>query len=111
MGLAVVSFFVVSALGTAIGIVYGLLASFCTKYTHHSRVLEPAFVCLLAFMAYLTAEMFHLSGIVSILFLNHLFLTMSIYFLCVSFLGVHMVYNESVYEKSGLDFLGEKENL
>ncbi|XP_057317480.1 sodium/hydrogen exchanger 2-like isoform X2 [Hydractinia symbiolongicarpus] len=68
IGLAIASFFVVSIGGTIIGIVFALVTSFITKYTEHVRVIEPVFVFLMAYMSYLSAEIFHFSGIMSILF-------------------------------------------
>ncbi|XP_066925100.1 sodium/hydrogen exchanger 1-like [Clytia hemisphaerica] len=68
IGLAFASFLVVSLGGTLIGIIFGLLTSFITKFTEHVRVIEPVFVFLMAYMSYLTAEIFHFSGIISILF-------------------------------------------
>jgi len=58
-------FFIVGFGGVIIGVIYGLLCSFITKYTAHVRVIEPIFVFLLAYLSYLTAEMFHLSGIMA----------------------------------------------
>jgi len=68
IGLAIASFFVVSIGGTFIGITFALLASFITKFTNHVLVIEPVFVFLMSYLAYLTAEVFHFSGIMSILF-------------------------------------------
>ena len=58
-------FFIVGIGGVLIGIVFGLFCAFITKYTSHVRVIEPIFVFLLAYLGYLTAEMFHLSGIMA----------------------------------------------
>ena len=59
------SFFVVSLGGTFIGIVFGILTSFLSKYTTSVAVIEPMFPFIMGYLAYLTAEMFHLSGILS----------------------------------------------
>ncbi|XP_068695685.1 Na(+)/H(+) exchanger beta-like [Montipora foliosa] len=60
------SFLVVSVGGTILGFLWGLATAFVTKYTDHVRVIEPIFVFVMSYLAYLTAEMFHLSGIMSI---------------------------------------------
>lgn len=60
------SFFVVSLGGTFLGLLWGLATAFITKYTDHVRVIEPIFVFVMSYLAYLTAELFHFSGIMSI---------------------------------------------
>ncbi|KAJ7360359.1 hypothetical protein OS493_016991 [Desmophyllum pertusum] len=60
------SFFVVSIGGTLLGLLWGLATAFVTKYTDHVRVIEPIFVFVMSYLSYLTAELFHLSGIMSI---------------------------------------------
>ncbi|KAM4700554.1 sodium/hydrogen exchanger 2-like [Discoglossus pictus] len=52
--------------GVLIGIVFGFVAAFTTRFTHNIRVIEPLFVFLYSYLSYLTAEMFHLSGIMAI---------------------------------------------
>ncbi|XP_072013196.1 Na(+)/H(+) exchanger beta-like isoform X2 [Amphiura filiformis] len=64
--LGVVSFFVVSIGGIIIGLIYGVITAFCTKYTIRVRVIEPIFVFVMSYLSYLTAEMFRLSPILSI---------------------------------------------
>jgi len=64
----ILQFFVVGIGGVLIGVLFGLFCAFITKYTAHVRVIEPIFVFLLAYLAYLTAEMFHLSGIMAYVF-------------------------------------------
>ncbi|KAG1683641.1 Sodium/hydrogen exchanger 2 [Nymphon striatum] len=59
------NFFVVALGGTAIGIIWGLLTSFVTRFTHYVRVIEPLFVLMMAYLSYLTAEIFHMSGILA----------------------------------------------
>lgn len=63
--LGVVCFFVVSLGGIMVGGVYGVLAAFTSRFTSHTRVIEPLFVFLYSYMAYLSAEVFHLSGIMA----------------------------------------------
>lgn len=62
---AVASFFIIVFVSTAIGIVYGLIGSFVSRFTSHVRVIEPLIVFVTGYLSYLTAEMFHLSGILS----------------------------------------------
>ena len=61
----ILQFFIVGIGGVLIGVLFGMFCAFITKYTSHVRVIEPIFVFLLAYLAYLTAEMFHLSGIMA----------------------------------------------
>ena len=60
-----IQFFIVVLGGTLIGVVYGLMGAFITKYTDHVRVLEPLFIFVLGYLAYLTAESMELSGILA----------------------------------------------
>lgn len=64
----VASFFVVALGGTFVGIVWGLFAAFISRFTHHVLVIEPLFVFVMAYLSYLTAELFHLSGIMALTF-------------------------------------------
>ncbi|XP_054619071.1 sodium/hydrogen exchanger 1b isoform X1 [Dunckerocampus dactyliophorus] len=65
--LGVLCFFVVSCGGILVGAIYGILGAFTSRFTSHSRVIEPLFVFLYSYMAYLSAEVFHLSGIMSLI--------------------------------------------
>ncbi|XP_033950230.1 Na(+)/H(+) exchanger beta-like [Pseudochaenichthys georgianus] len=65
--LGIVCFFVVSLGGVLVGAIYGLLGAFTSRFTTHTRVIEPLFVFLYSYMAYLSAEVFHLSGIMSLI--------------------------------------------
>uniref|UniRef100_A0A672LQR3 Sodium/hydrogen exchanger n=1 Tax=Sinocyclocheilus grahami TaxID=75366 RepID=A0A672LQR3_SINGR len=65
--LGVVCFFVVALGGVLVGGVYGVLAAFTSRFTSHTRVIEPLFVFLYSYMAYLSAEVFHLSGIMALI--------------------------------------------
>uniref|UniRef100_A0A665TEM6 Sodium/hydrogen exchanger n=1 Tax=Echeneis naucrates TaxID=173247 RepID=A0A665TEM6_ECHNA len=65
--LGVICFFVVSLGGIMVGAIYGLLGAFTSRFTSHTRVIEPLFVFLYSYMAYLSAEVFHLSGIMSLI--------------------------------------------
>lgn len=63
--LGIVCFLVVSLGGILVGAIYGILAAFTSRFTSHTRVIEPLFVFLYSYMAYLSAEVFHLSGIMA----------------------------------------------
>ncbi|XP_051948619.1 sodium/hydrogen exchanger 1b isoform X2 [Xyrauchen texanus] len=65
--LGVLCFFVVALGGVLVGTVYGVLAAFTSRFTLHTRVIEPLFVFLYSYMAYLSAELFHLSGIMALI--------------------------------------------
>lgn len=59
------SFIVVALGGTIIGVIYGFLTGFVTRFTSHATILEPLFVFVMAYLSYLTAEMFKLSSILA----------------------------------------------
>lgn len=63
--LGIISFLVVALGGVLVGAIYGILAAFTSRFTSHTRVIEPLFVFLYSYMAYLSSEMFHLSGIMA----------------------------------------------
>ncbi|XP_026875719.2 sodium/hydrogen exchanger 1 isoform X1 [Electrophorus electricus] len=65
--LGIVCFLVVSLGGILVGAIYGLLAAFTSRFTSHIRVIEPLFVFVYSYMAYLSAEVFHLSGIMALI--------------------------------------------
>ncbi|KAK3921707.1 Sodium/hydrogen exchanger 3 [Frankliniella fusca] len=62
------SFFVVALGGTVIGVVWGFATGLVTRFTHQVRVIEPIFIFVMAYLCYLNAEIFHLSGIMAITF-------------------------------------------
>merc|ERR1719474_1694257 len=62
------SFVVVAGGGTIIGVVWDYITGFVTRFTNHATVLEPLFVFTMAYLSYLTAEIFHMSGILAITF-------------------------------------------
>uniref|UniRef100_H3CAB9 Sodium/hydrogen exchanger n=1 Tax=Tetraodon nigroviridis TaxID=99883 RepID=H3CAB9_TETNG len=64
----IVSFFVVAFGGSLVGLVFGLLISLLTRFTKNIQIIEPGFVFVLGYLAYLTAEMLSLSAILSIVF-------------------------------------------
>lgn len=59
------SFFVISLGGTLMGVIWGFAAAFVSRFTHHVKIIEPIFVFVMAYLSYLSAEMFHLSGILA----------------------------------------------
>jgi len=63
--LGMVSFVVVIVGSVAIGTLMGVAGGFCARFTHHLRVMEPMVVVVIPYLAFLAAEMFHLSGILS----------------------------------------------
>uniref|UniRef100_M4ABZ8 Sodium/hydrogen exchanger n=1 Tax=Xiphophorus maculatus TaxID=8083 RepID=M4ABZ8_XIPMA len=58
-----VSFLIVSVGGTLVGLVFAVILGFITRFTKKVRIIEPLFVFLLVYLAYLTAELFSLSAI------------------------------------------------
>ncbi|XP_037052316.1 sodium/hydrogen exchanger 3 isoform X15 [Bradysia coprophila] len=64
----VTQFFVVALGGTLIGVIWGFLTGLVTRYTDNVRVIEPIFIFVMAYLAYLNAEIFHMSGILAITF-------------------------------------------
>ncbi|XP_007893135.2 sodium/hydrogen exchanger 1 [Callorhinchus milii] len=65
--LGIISFFVVSFGGILIGALYGFLAAFTSRFTAHIRVIEPLFVFLYSYLAYLSSEIFRVSGIMALI--------------------------------------------
>uniref|UniRef100_A0A8C9R3N7 Sodium/hydrogen exchanger n=1 Tax=Scleropages formosus TaxID=113540 RepID=A0A8C9R3N7_SCLFO len=63
--LGAVSFLVVSLSGVLVGAVFGIVATITSRFTLHIRIVEPLFVFLYSYIAYLSAEVFHLSGIMA----------------------------------------------
>ena len=60
-------FLIVNIGGVLIGVVFGYLTCFITRFTDHIRVLEPILIFTMAYFAYLAAELFMLSGIISMI--------------------------------------------
>uniref|UniRef100_A0A8C3QZW0 Sodium/hydrogen exchanger n=1 Tax=Cyanoderma ruficeps TaxID=181631 RepID=A0A8C3QZW0_9PASS len=58
-------FFMVGLGGVLVGISFGFTATFTMCFTKDICVIEPLFVFLYSYLSYLTAEMFHLSGIMA----------------------------------------------
>ena len=61
------SFITIAFGGLAIGILVGLLTGLVTRTTSEVSVIEPLIVIGMAFTAYYLAEMFHWSGIISLI--------------------------------------------
>ncbi|KAM5262390.1 sodium/hydrogen exchanger 5 isoform 3-T3 [Ctenodactylus gundi] len=62
----VASLFVVSLGGATVGLVFAFLLALTTRFTKRVRIIEPLLVFLLAYAAYLTAEMASLSAILAV---------------------------------------------
>jgi len=62
------SFLVVALGGTLIGVIWGFLTGFVTRFTNHVLIIEPIFIFVMSYLAYLNAEIFHMSGILAITF-------------------------------------------
>ncbi|XP_061533376.1 LOW QUALITY PROTEIN: sodium/hydrogen exchanger 2-like [Phycodurus eques] len=65
--LGVARFFVVGAGGLLFGLVFGFVAAFTTRFTHSARQIEPLFVFMFSYLAYLAAELFAISSILAII--------------------------------------------
>lgn len=63
--LSAASFLIVSVGGTLVGLVFAVILGFITRFTKKVRIIEPLFIFLLVYLAYLTAELFSLSAILS----------------------------------------------
>ena len=59
------SFFVVAFGGVLIGLIFGVIGSFTTKFTQKTPILEPLIIITYAYLSYLTAEMTSTSGILA----------------------------------------------
>ncbi|ELU07584.1 hypothetical protein CAPTEDRAFT_224019 [Capitella teleta] len=67
IALGVGSFFTISLGGLSIGIVFGILTALITRTTKHVRVVEPLTILILAYLSFIVAELFHWSGIISMI--------------------------------------------
>ncbi|GKT32734.1 Na(+)/H(+) exchanger beta [Aduncisulcus paluster] len=65
--LAVAKFVIVACGGLIVGLIFGLISALLIKIEGIPRHIEPFFLILFAYTSYLMAEIFSLSGIVSIL--------------------------------------------
>ncbi|KAF8358394.1 hypothetical protein PRIPAC_93389 [Pristionchus pacificus] len=62
------SYFLVCFGGVAIGLVFAAISAFLTKFTRHLDILNPVFVLVIPYIAFLVAEMLTLSSIMAIVF-------------------------------------------
>ncbi|KAL0963495.1 hypothetical protein UPYG_G00307180 [Umbra pygmaea] len=66
VALGVARFFVVGLGGLVFGLVFGIVASFTTRFTSNVREIEPLFIFMYSYLAYLVAELFNISSIMAI---------------------------------------------
>uniref|UniRef100_A0A8C9Y8Y5 Sodium/hydrogen exchanger n=1 Tax=Sander lucioperca TaxID=283035 RepID=A0A8C9Y8Y5_SANLU len=64
--LGVGKFFVVGLGGMSFGILFGFVAAFTTRFTFKVREIEPLFIFMYSYLAYLVAELFNISSIMAI---------------------------------------------
>ncbi|KAI0989517.1 hypothetical protein GJ496_002533 [Pomphorhynchus laevis] len=64
--IGVATFFTNSLAGIFFGIIFGYFGSLLTKYMQGVAVIEPLVILVTAYLSYLTAEIFHASGIIAI---------------------------------------------
>ncbi|KAJ8409996.1 hypothetical protein AAFF_G00210370 [Aldrovandia affinis] len=64
--LGVARFFVVGLGGLLFGFLFGFVAAFTTRFTANVREIEPLFVFMYSYLAYLVAELFSISSIMAI---------------------------------------------
>ncbi|KAJ8350734.1 hypothetical protein SKAU_G00258640 [Synaphobranchus kaupii] len=64
--LGVARFFVVGFGGLLFGFLFGFVAAFTTRFTANVREIEPLFVFMFSYLAYLVAELFSISSIMAI---------------------------------------------
>jgi len=62
------SFAVVAIGGTSIGIFWGFVTAIVTKFTYRTPTIEPVFIFVMSYLAYVNAEALQMSGILSITF-------------------------------------------
>ncbi|XP_075950791.1 sodium/hydrogen exchanger 2-like [Anarhichas minor] len=60
-------FFVVAAGGILFGLLFGFVAAFTTRFTHNVRQIEPLFVFMYSYLAYLVAECFAISSVMALI--------------------------------------------
>jgi len=65
--MAVFSFFTVAFGGAFFGFLHGIFCSAITRFTKHVRIVEPLTILSCAYSAFLWAELFHWSGIISVI--------------------------------------------
>lgn len=65
--IGILNFITVSGGGLVIGLLTGAVTALATKVTTDVRVVEPLIVVVLAYFSYVGAELFHFSGIISLI--------------------------------------------
>jgi len=65
MAACLASFLIIVIGSPLIGIAYGFAGGLMSRFTFRVRVIEPLIVFVFGYLSYLSAEMFHLSGILS----------------------------------------------
>ncbi|XP_069554418.1 sodium/hydrogen exchanger 2-like [Brachyistius frenatus] len=65
--LGVARFFVVAVGGVLFGLLFGFVAAFTTRFTHNVRQIEPLFIFMYSYLAYLVAELFSISSVLAII--------------------------------------------
>ncbi|XP_060923086.1 sodium/hydrogen exchanger 2-like [Limanda limanda] len=65
--LGVARFLVVGVGGVLFGLLFGFVAAFTTRFTHNVRQIEPLFVFMYSYLAYLVAELFAISSVLAII--------------------------------------------
>ncbi|KAL3983588.1 serine/arginine repetitive matrix protein 2 [Sarotherodon galilaeus] len=65
--LGVIAFSLAGLGGILVGSFYGILTAYTTRFTSNTGIVEPLVVFLYCNMAYLSAEMFNLSGIIALI--------------------------------------------
>lgn len=63
--LGVARFIVVAAGGVFFGLLFGFTAAFTTRFTHNVRQIEPLFVFMYSYLAYLISECFSISSVLA----------------------------------------------
>ncbi|XP_063216017.1 sodium/hydrogen exchanger 2-like isoform X2 [Bacillus rossius redtenbacheri] len=66
--MATAGFLTVNLGGCVVGVLFGLVTALLTRATEECRVVEPLAILGVSYLSYLTAELFHFSGIISITF-------------------------------------------
>jgi NhaP-type Na+/H+ or K+/H+ antiporter len=91
IALGVVSFGTVALGGLTVGIIIGFLTALITKTTSEVRVVEPLALFGMAYLSYVVAELFHWSGIISLIGCGLVQVRpSSIYHIGMSMLYLHM---------------------
>lgn len=65
--IGILNFITVSGGGLVIGLLTGALTALVTRVTDEVQVVEPLIVVVLAYFSYVAAELFHFSGIISLI--------------------------------------------